>query len=231
MNGYERMFSSLFFTIAESSQCFFDVGANIGYYSVGSLLINPNMRVVSFEPNPINAKRLTNNFLRNQVLKNYEIYNVAIGEKDSSLTLREPTTVGGAGSTLVDLYSEYRETFEVSLKSLDNSFLDSTCDLIKVDVEGYEKNVVDGAIGFLDKNKPVIFIELLRKWMKPLNHHPNQVLDLLQRTGYVCYAIGETNLTPIDKVHDDTEETNFVFVHAGDSRLKVFEEYTTIKGV
>jgi hypothetical protein len=82
-----------------------------------------------------------------------------------------------------------------------------------MDVEGFELSVLKGSLESIERFKPTIFIELLRKWMKPFGDHPQDVIDLLSPIGYLCFAIGDNILTKITKIDDDTIENNFIFVH------------------
>ena len=82
--------------------------------------------------------------------------------------------------------------------------------VIKIDVEGNELNVLLGSLETIRRAKPVIVIELLRKWMRTFDTHPQQVVDLLSSYGYECFAIG-SELRRITFIDEDTEETNFIF--------------------
>jgi hypothetical protein len=86
-------------------------------------------------------------------------------------------------------------------------------DFIKCDVEGAELFVFQGAIETLRDQKPVIFTEMLRKWAAKFNYHPNQIISLFTELGYQCYFSQENLLRKFSLMNDETEQTNFFFIH------------------
>ena len=58
------------------------------------------------------------------------------------------------------------------------------CDLIQLDVEGYELNALLGAIETIKKYKPVLCIEFCEKWLNRYNDSSEKVLDLIYSLGY-----------------------------------------------
>jgi hypothetical protein len=84
---------------------------------------------------------------------------------------------------------------------------------MKIDVEGSELAVITGAIGTIRKFKPTIIIELLRKWMKPFGHAPQDVVNLLANEGYICFEIDISSLNEIQTITEFTIPNNFIFVH------------------
>src|SRR3546814_19473727 len=73
--------------------------------------------------------------------------------------------------------------------------------------------VFQGGKDTLQKYKPVVFAELLRKWAKPFGYHPNDVLAYFNELGYCCFAVGIKGARLISEVTEDTVETNYVFLH------------------
>ena len=85
-------------------------------------------------------------------------------------------------------------------------------DFIKIDVEGNEKFVLEGGKETLEKYRPLVYTELLRKHAKRFGYHPNDVIDFMKRFDYACFAIREGSLTEVDRIEETTEETNFFFL-------------------
>ena len=73
--------------------------------------------------------------------------------------------------------------------------------------------VLDGAMGVITRDRPVMMFELLRKWSQRFGYHPNIVIDRLKSLGYRCFAIGKGDVREIGEIDDATVETNFLFVH------------------
>jgi len=128
---------------------FIDVGAHVGYYTVR--MARRCRRVVAFEPNPKNREVLLKNVELNG-LGNVTVHHYAAGESRYKARL----WLAGSGSTLLEGYVT-GESVEVDVVPLDEVV--EHADIVKIDVEGYEWNVVQGAKSLLAKHKPVLVIE------------------------------------------------------------------------
>ena len=96
---------------------------------------------------------------------------------------------------------------------------ESKVDFIKCDVEGNELFVIQGGMALISHHKPVLLLELLRKWSARFNYHPNKVINLLGDIGYKAYVVTpDKGLLHIPAITEDTIQTNFFFVHP-ESRL------------
>jgi len=128
-----------------------DVGANIGYYT---LMFNIYMQgkghVLCFEPEPNNFVELKNNVEINK-FNNVEINQVALGDLKGLVNLSP-----GINGNIVDHNSD---TIEVPITTLD-SYISQGVDMIKIDVEGYEFNVLNGCRKLITKYHPILFIEI-----------------------------------------------------------------------
>ena len=127
-----------------------------------------------------------------------------------------PLSGTGAGS-LRELHPEEGdpEKFSVSIKPLDQLLSEiKNLDLIKMDIEGAEFEALQGARNLIEKHKPVIIVELLRKWMLPFGSHPQNVVEFLSDRDYTCFAIEDIGLRRISTIDEDTIETNFLFFPA-----------------
>ena len=86
-------------------------------------------------------------------------------------------------------------------------------DFIKCDVEGAELFVFKGGQEVIERHKPIIFTEMLRKWSAPFGYHPNEIIELLTDCGYSCFTMDSQKLSKIVEMTDETLETNFFFLH------------------
>ena len=125
----------------------------------------------------------------------------------------------GSVNASAALMNDERENIEVKCQvdTLDNYFKEhklQDLDFIKCDVEGAELFAFQGGMETIEKYKPIVFTEMLRKWSAKFNYHPNEIISLFQKIGYTCYYVVDNKLQEIKIMTDDTIETNFFFLHA-----------------
>jgi FkbM family methyltransferase len=132
---------------------FIDVGASIGNHTL--VFSNLADNVISFEPLPIFYNHLIVNLLINEVI-NVQFYGVGLGNKHEVKTLYyDLKSCGGATFTKID---DYVGTYEVPIMKLDD-FNIKDVKLIKIDVEGFEPNVLEGGINTINKYAPDLIVE------------------------------------------------------------------------
>ena len=161
-NGsYELGTTHLIRKFLGSGETFFDIGANIGLMTIAaSLAVGPAGRVVSFEPDHANFSILLENILLNKAT-NVCVLNLAVGDKAGEFNLFCSTTEDGGLSSLVD-QGGFQQTQVVSTTPLDKMldiFPSRPVSAVKIDVEGYEYRVVNGAKELLSHYKPIVIME------------------------------------------------------------------------
>lgn len=179
------------FAVRNPDMIFFDIGAYLGFFGLLALSISKgNMNVKSFEMNPKSFNLLKKNIQLNKhlYLENIEAVNVALSEINQKERLTK--------------YQDFiidPKTDNAAEDKIDFLTLDSYCnannlfpDLIKLDVEGYEGKIIQGARGVLSQHKPVILLELHSN--KILQEHGLtriKVIEELMALGYDCYYGGK----------------------------------------
>jgi FkbM family methyltransferase len=147
-----------------------DVGANIGQFSSAVKFFYPDARIIAFEPDLKVCERYKNNLSRHE---NVEIHNVGLGAKSHLATFYR-SKVSAASSFVRDPSEFIIGQTKIDIKTLD-SFGLFGIDLLKIDVEGYEGEVIDGAKKTLAKSKfALIEVSLKRK-----TSHTN--IDMLKK--------------------------------------------------
>lgn len=140
-----------------------DIGANIGHHSLYMSIYSDEVH--SFEPNPSVRKKIYEKIKINAV-ENICVHEVGLGLKDEELPFFEPEGVNkGTGSFIRDYSdnnSQNSECLMLKVANADNYIsqlsLDSL-DLIKIDVEGFEKYVLEGLEKTLKTHRPIIVVE------------------------------------------------------------------------
>lgn len=192
----------------------FDIGANVGWYTLNIRKRIKNSEVYSFEPSPITFERLCDNLNENDLDINNAI-NIGFYTENSQLDFYYNIEESGSSSL-----ANIRETEAVTKISVEMMKLDdwveenhiTDLDFIKCDVEGAEYFVYQGGKEIIKKYKPIIFSEMLRKWSAKFGYHPNDIINFFGEMGYQCYVIDKGCLRRFYKVDTQTIQTNYFFL-------------------
>ncbi len=160
-NFYERETTNLLLKLKPKT--FIDVGTHIGRFSI--ILSNKGSKVISIEPSKDNLKQLNKNIKLNNLQDRIKVINVGCLDKNENKILYFIPHNEGLTS-LEEKVGARKETIKVKrldtiCKSL-NLNLDSI-DIIKIDVEGFELNVLKGAPNILKRGSPLLIIEITDK--------------------------------------------------------------------
>jgi len=182
-------------TVLAESDNFYDIGANVGFFSViGARLVGTSGKVFCFEPFPANSRQIKYNADLNG-FENVQVIEVALGSIDAEAPFwvsAQPTwgKLASTGKMPDKLIREIR----VKVRRLDALVEEGGLpapDVIKIDVEGAEVDVLSGAIETLRRHRPRLVIEL---------HGTNAAVgDLLSGLAYKTVVIGEA--VPITQAH------------------------------
>ncbi len=151
----------------------FDVGANIGYYSILFAQLAPLGRVMSFEPTSTAAMLRAN--LAHNSISNIEVHEVALGAVSGIQNDRIFRLWGGEGD--VKNYQFYKLDDFVAKQN------PARIDCLKIDVDSFDFEVLQGAEKTLEAHNPVIVVELNHALAKR-NQSAGQALAWLATRGY-----------------------------------------------
>ena len=192
-----------------------DVGANLGWYTLNVCKRFENIESYAFEPVKETYLQMVNNVEINK-LKNCRLYNIGLADRNSQEQFYYNIASSGASSLVNLLEDESTKVIECSFERVDDFAARNNIkgmDFVKCDVEGAELLVYLGGIKTIEKYKPVIFSEMLRKWSAKFSYHPNQIIELFETLGYQCFVIGGGKLKEFNRVDEETVETNYFFLH------------------
>lgn len=218
LGPYEDGIFSLLKLLLNEDSVFFDVGSNVGLHSIFAQSLNVS-RVFAFEASPITYDQLVANIKLNDseskgviIPANYALSD-SIKNIDFFYDLVHP-----AASSFVKLFENHTfKIVNVETKVIDKiEFQLDRLDLIKIDTEGSEYFVLKGANETINRFKPVIIVEMLRKWSAKYLYHPNDIINFLLVKGYYCFEINMLSLKKITEVTMETVATNFIFIHKDD---------------
>ena len=177
---WESKSREIFSILSLSSNTVFDIGSYTGVYALVAAKSNNNLKVRAFEPNPELFSALEKNLKLNRI-RNVKCEQVALdnqpGEAYLYLNHDIHTSIGSliqssmAGKkilvrkTSLDIYCENH-----SINSID---------LIKIDVEGYETNILQGGLSIIKRSSPIILMESLSQ------ETLEKQFELLSKLGYL----------------------------------------------
>lgn len=200
---HEKTTTEIFRKIIKPGNTFFDLGANIGYFSLlASKHVGEKGSVFSFEPEAKNFFYLK----RNKEVNNYENmfpFQKAISNKNGTLSLFFCKYDSGHHTinqySGIDVYSHGRSTEKVSVEvetqTLDDFIREQKIekvDVMKIDVEGSEALVVEGAKNTFSSNKDIkIIIEFFPILLEKMGSNPAALIDsLIKDFNFNVFVIG-----------------------------------------
>jgi FkbM family methyltransferase len=142
---------------------FFDIGANVGFFSViGAKLVGSTGQVFAFEPVPQNAGAIRRNVKLNH-FQNVTLIEKAVSNMAGSGTLLVTDYSGGATLSTVGTPPDVSETLVVDLVSIDELIVEKVLpppSVVKIDVEGAEVDVLNGMTQTLKELRPIVIFEV-----------------------------------------------------------------------
>lgn len=170
----------------KDSSLFLDVGANIGSCSL--LALSAGATVVAFEPLPSNLFYFHESIasLNPQWKDRVTLYPVALGSSKKEETIY--TEPGNAGNSALEFPTRARRENSkvVQVLRLDDILKPPiSIAVLKMDVQGYEIHVLEGAKRLLEsKSIQIIQTEISTEWLKNLSRLPSQLCSFLWKSGY-----------------------------------------------
>lgn len=158
-NFFEISHLKIFEKYIDDNAVVADVGANIGNHTLYFTKKVGVKHVYSFEPIPSTFELLKKNISLNNIDSRVTLINAAVGKSSSNVKV-DFTDPYDAGATQVK-YSNEDDTDVMPCLSLDEYFKDKPAlpTHLKIDVEGFELEVLKGAADIINKNQPIIFLE------------------------------------------------------------------------
>jgi len=181
-----------------------DIGANDGHFAHESSVAFNEARYFCFEPIPSVFQTLQKRFSDR---KNFLFYNSALGQDNTTGTIN--LNEYSPSSSILDMEELHKKAFdftkntakqEIVIRRLDD-FIDEIKPgrqtLVKIDVQGYEMNVIEGGIKFLKESKVVIIEASFEKLYKdqPLFH---DVYEALRQLGFTYHGNMDQLYNPIN---------------------------------
>ena len=211
----EIKLTKFFIKNLKSNSIFFDIGANYGFYSLLAKQLITDGQVHAFEPTPTTFKFLQKNLSnKDRIFLNQ----IAFFDSEGIINFYE-NLVGKSGLNTFNVFNIKPILFKqtrVKTTTLDKYCLyHSKPTFIKIDVEGAEGNVVEGAIETLKKSNPIITMEVRKSFLN--NEEYLKPIKILKGLGYKLYSIVDNGeLKEKEKIDSERDilglVDNFVFI-------------------
>lgn len=200
-----------------------DIGAQMGYLTLAmATAANKTTIVHSFEPESTNAARFRENVQLND-LTNVTLHQTAVSTVDGALKLylSNDRNAGTHSTVFIEsnVSTEYVEIPAIRLETFASSHSLPSIDIIKIDVEGAEIDVINGAIGVLQQHKPIVITELSDHLQQARGQTCTEFKELMQTYGYKPYSINDNGTLRSCPMQAPHVNDNIVFVHSN-SRLR-----------
>lgn len=214
--GYEETECEHWMKLAGESKVIFDVGSNVGLYSLLAAKVNPQAQIHAFEPTPEVFQRLQENLALNH-MTNVTANQVAAGKANGKIFLQRSQGIDddNEGMNFVSDITSDNSSLSVDLISI-GQYCDQkgigNIDLMKIDVEGGEYNVLLGLEEMLQSQSiKVIFMELLEWAANRAGHSTVDIKQLLKNAGYQIYKLNGNSKIPVS-FEDIQDEGNVIAV-------------------
>jgi FkbM family methyltransferase len=220
-NGPENYeFTELFIPLIQKVDTFFDIGANVGYFSLLAAKLNPKVKIYAFEPSIGPLHYLKENIKLNRLDQNVTVVGKAVSDVDGTLTFHSVVSkkypwinynLNGSHSLQNSYGLEKQLAYPVeviSLQQFKKAQEIEKVDLIKLDTECTEHLIFESSLELINEDRPIIISELYDV-IKPEMHS-----IILRMENYQLYQINRGQLVKMDSILDEPVfkgEANFLF--------------------
>jgi FkbM family methyltransferase len=212
---YHIEYTVIFEDLIKKCNCFYDIGAHAGYYSLVAAAVNSQIKVAAFEPANGPFYYLKENIRINQLQSRVVAQQLALGNTEGTAEFLEVihskykylkhnlVAVGNLGNYQPNRSMEKKLVKITTLDSFVLSHKDMHPDIIKIDTEGTENQILEGAERTL-QNAPIIICETL------FNKIEIELEKIMRQYGYEffnfkagrLYQVNSIVRTTDDGVHD-----------------------------
>jgi FkbM family methyltransferase len=178
---------------------FLDIGANIGLITLNVLADVPAARVVAFEPGAHQAGLLAATVAANRLEDRVAVRRCALSDREGTAQFAVHRSRHASGDGFLDTHRAGRtRTVEVPVTTLDRWWADAgrpRVHAMKIDTEGAELWVLQGAAALLDACRPLVAFELNARNLSVYPHDARDVLRFFTQRGYAVRSVAGTAIT------------------------------------
>jgi FkbM family methyltransferase len=199
---YEEATVRWFRSVLRPGMVVLDIGAHVGQYSlIAASDVGPKGRVHSFEPNPASFRRLRDNVEMNG-FRHVSTHPLAVSDAEGEATLYVPEHDNLGEASLQACQPGMKET-KVRCVTIDEWARTADLgespriDVMKIDVQGLEGKVLQGAREVLKRFRPRIVCEFEERWLRGTGTSSVELKQMLGEMGYVTNRVTPAGLVPV----------------------------------
>ncbi len=211
IQGFEPETIRLFLHLAKNAETVFDIGAHVGLFALLAAIGGEHRTIYAFEPVPRIIRYLETNVAVN-FAQNVKIIPHAATNCDGEILLYIPDSIRlPATASTLSSYRSHTAEITVPATKLDTFARQnhlSQIDLVKIDAEGAEDKVLDGARFVLERDNPTIICEVLHGFVS------DTLEDILRRLDYKFFLITDAGLIHHEHIIGDASYfyKNYLFI-------------------
>ena len=190
-NEYEPLTARLIRQMCKGVDCFIDVGAHIGFYSLLVGLENAECEIFAFEPIPQNVAILKKNLDLHDIQA--DVYQAAVSDRDGRSEFQVSVASDNSGF-VANPDAATSERIEVDVMALDSIRKEISAEslLIKIDTEGNEIKVLEGMKELISEISDLrLFIEFNPKCLQANGQDPDTLLAKLDELGLDVFFLDD----------------------------------------
>lgn len=219
----EKYLLELISYFASQSYTFVDVGSNVGIHSLIASKSNNEIEIFSFEPEPSNFKAFIQNIGYNSA-SNIKPFCLGVGDFNGIVKMNINPGCNKGKHSLKIKFEDNTKAINIPIIKLDlfNDLIIADDVMFKIDVEGFEKEVITGAHNLLSTTKnSIIIIELLEETSGDLVC--KEIIDILRTYNFI--TICKIRIDGIfDIVNNFQGSGDYIFLK-GDKTLNTFNTF------
>jgi len=202
----------------KSNYAYFDIGSNIGFRSIYAL--SQNRHTVLFDPNP-EVCELSQQLIRLNDFKHYKIEQIGVSNEVGELNFYI-TALSYMSSFIKEHAATDKIVAEIKIPvTTINLYLKANPQyqpkIVKIDVEGFEINVLKGATDMLSNYKPALLIEIL-----DTSNNRKAILDYLATYNYEAFYLFNKNVGMLESAQSSNLKQNHNYLFIADEELKAY---------
>tara|TARA_Y100001958_G_C21245385_1_gene575053 strand:- start:481 stop:1320 length:840 start_codon:yes stop_codon:yes gene_type:complete len=184
--------------LSRDAEIIFDVGCNIGINAILFNQFSSMKRIYLFEPNPDALSLAVENSILNGFSKKLRIFNYCVSNKNNEIVKFYSVLEGAAGSLHKDFSStanDLNNSYYVKTKTIDKICGDENVipDFVKIDVEGHEFHVLEGAKKIALNEKTKFLVEMHSSNLLSMEENSKRVFNWAKLVRYKVIYLAEMN--------------------------------------